>query len=234
MNDWIRYWDKENIISDNIWAKNNAYFFKNTLKIIDYSKDDIVIDLGSGKGFFAELIANKVKELHLIDTSKNSIDFCKFKFKGYSNISYSVLNSDNYTNFDFIETKPNKIFVISVIQYYKSLSEVKTLIRNCKKISNPENSLLFLADIPVNKNMLNDIFSMINSSLKLGTFFDTISFFIKSFFGDYRKTRKSIKIRTYTISELRKLLDEMDLSYEIHKGITNIKGRISILIRFSI
>ena len=56
MNDWIRYWDKENIIPDNIWAKNNAYFFKNTLKIIDYSDNDIVIDIGSGKGFFAELI----------------------------------------------------------------------------------------------------------------------------------------------------------------------------------
>ena len=152
---------------------------------------------------FAELIVNKVKELHLIDTSKNSINFCKFKFKSYSNIFYNVLDSEDYTNFDFIKTKPNKIFVISVIQYYKSLSEVKTLINNCKKISNPENGLLFLADIPVDENILNDIFSMINSSLKLGTFFDTITFFVKSFFGDYRKTRNSIKIKTYTISELK-------------------------------
>lgn len=232
MTDWIEYWDKENNISDNIWAKNNAYFFKNTLKIIDYSEDDIVMDLGSGKGFFAELIANKVKELHLIDTSKNSINFCKFRFKDYSNIFYNVLNAKDYTNFDFIKTKPNKIFVISVIQYYKSLSEVKTLINNCKKISNPDNSLLFLADIPVNENILNDIFSMINSSLKLGTFFDTITFFVKSFFGDYRKTRNSIKIKTYTISELKNLLDEMELNYEVYKGITNIEGRISILINF--
>ena len=232
MIDWIKYWDKENSISDNIWAKNNAYFFKNTLKIIDYSKDDIVIDLGSGKGFFAELIANKVKELYLIDTSKNSMNFCKLKFKSYSNIFYNVLNSEDYTNFDFIKVKSNKIFVISVIQYYKSLSEVKTLINNCKKISNPENGLLFLADIPVDENILNDIFSMINSSLKLGTFFDTITFLIKSFFGDYRKTRNSIKIKTYTISELKNLLDEMELRYEIYKGITNIKGRVSILINF--
>ena len=28
MIDWIKYWDKENNISDNIWAKNNAYFLK--------------------------------------------------------------------------------------------------------------------------------------------------------------------------------------------------------------
>ena len=55
---------------------------------------------------------------------------------------------------------------------------------------------------------------------------------MKSFFGEYRKTRNSIKIRTYTISELRNLLDEMELDYEIYKGITNIKGRISILINF--
>ena len=34
MIDWIEYWDKENNISDNIWAKNNAYFFKNTLLYI--------------------------------------------------------------------------------------------------------------------------------------------------------------------------------------------------------
>ena len=232
MNDWIKYWDKENIISDNIWHKNNTYFFKNTLKIIDYHEDDIVIDIGSGKGFFAELIANTVKELHLIDTSKNSINFCKLKFKNYSNIFYNVLNPKDYTNFDFIKTKPNKIFVISVIQYYKSLSEVKRLINSSKKISNSKNGLLFLADIPINSNILKDIFNVIHSSLKLGTVFDTISFFIKSFFGDYRKTRNSIKIKTYTINELENLLDEMKLSYEIHKGITNVRGRISILIKF--
>ena len=84
----------------------------------------------------------------------------------------------------------------------------------------------------INRNILNDIFGMINSSLKLGTFFDTITFFVKSFFGDYRKTRNSIKIKTYSISELKNLLDEMKLEYEIYKGITNIEGRISILINF--
>ena len=55
MGNWIKYWNKENVISDNIWAKNNTYFFKNTLKIIDYSHNDVVIDIGSGKGFFAEV-----------------------------------------------------------------------------------------------------------------------------------------------------------------------------------
>ena len=233
MNNWIKYWDKENIISDNIWIKNNLYFYKNSLDIIDYFDEDIVIDIGSGKGFFAELIVNKVKELYLIDTSKNSINFCKKKFKKYNNVFFNVLDPEDYTNFDFMKTRPNKIFVISVIQYYKSLSDVKALINNCKKISNPNNGVLFIADIPLDNNMLKDVFNIMYSSVILGTFFDTILFFMKSFFGNYRKTRNTINIRTYSIIELQDLLEEMNLNYKIYKGITNVKGRISILINFN-
>ena len=69
MKSWIEYWDSENITSDNIWKKGNTFLYKNTLKSINYRPTDVVMDIGCGKGFFSELISNKVKKI---------FTFCRF------------------------------------------------------------------------------------------------------------------------------------------------------------
>ena len=54
------------------------------------------MDFGSGKGFFSELLIDKVKEIHLAETSKNCIEICKNKFSNYDHISYHLLSPENY------------------------------------------------------------------------------------------------------------------------------------------
>lgn len=232
MKSWIEYWDKEKVISDNIWRKGNLLFFKNTLQFIDYKPADVIMDFGSGKGFFSELIIDKVKEVHLVETSKSCIETSKNKFSKYKQVYYHLLSPDNYLNFNFLDKKFNKIFVISVIHYFNSISEVKILIEQCKKLAVPNDGKMIIADIPINKNIFKDIFHIIYSSLLLNTFLDTFSLLIRSFFGSYRKTRSKVKIKTYDLVDLKFMLDEMKLDYKIINGITSIRNRISILINF--
>lgn len=232
MKSWIEYWDGEKNISDNIWRKGNLLFFKNTLQFLDYKTSDIIMDFGCGKGFFSELIIDKVKEVHLLETSKNCIEICKDKFSNHKQVHYHNLSPDNYLNFNFLDKKFNKIFVISVIHYFNSSSEIKILIEQCKKLAIPNDSQMIIADIPINKNIFEDILYTIHGSLLLNTFLDTFGLLIKSFFGNYSKTRMKVKIKTYNLVDLKFMLDEMKLEYKIIKGITSIRNRISILINF--
>lgn len=232
MKSWIEFWDGENDVSDNIWKKGNLLFFKNTLQFLDYKPSDIVLDFGSGKGFFSELIIDRAKEVHLAETSKSCLDICKDKFSDYNKVYYHKISSDNYLNFNFLDKKFNKIFVISVIQYFNSTTEFKILIEQCKKVAMPHDCQMIIADIPINKNIFMEIFHIIYSSILLRTFIDTTILFIKSYFGDYRKTRQRFKMKTYDLIDLKSVLDKLKLEYKIINGINGIQNRISILINF--
>lgn len=232
MKSWIEFWDKEEIISDKIWIKGNILFFENSLKYIDYKPSDIIMDFGSGKGFFSELLMDKVKEIHLAETSKNCIEICKNKFSNYDHISYHHLSPENYLNFDFTNKKFNKIFVISVIHYFNFYSDLKVLIEQCKNIIIPKNSQMIIADIPIERNFFKDITNIIYSSIIMNTFLDTLTLLIKSFFGNYRRTREKKKIKIFNIEDLKLMLDGMQLDYKIIKGITSARNRVTIIINF--
>ena len=232
MKSWIEFWDKEEIISDNIWIKGNILFFENSLKYIDYKPSDIIMDFGSGKGFFSELLIDKVKEIHLAETSKNCIEICKNKFSNYDHISYHFLSPENYLKFNFTNKKFNKIFVISVIHYFNFYSDLKVLIEQCKNIIIPKNSQMIIADIPIERNFFKDITNIIYSSILMNTFLDTLTLLIKSFFGNYRRTREKKQIKIFNIEDLKLMLDGMQLDYKIIKGITSTRNRITIIINF--
>ena len=51
--------------------------------------------------------------------------FCKKRFKQNKNIFYHDLPHNNYLQYDFIKEKVNKIFVISVVHYFNSPTEIK-------------------------------------------------------------------------------------------------------------
>tara|TARA_S200000501_G_C20769502_1_gene719904 strand:+ start:447 stop:1145 length:699 start_codon:yes stop_codon:yes gene_type:complete len=229
---WIEYWEKEQITSDNIWKKGNRLFFNNSLKFIEYKPSDVIMDFGSGKGFFSELLIKKVKEIHLVETSKNCIKICKKKFTNYDHISYHILPPENYLNFDFTNTKFNKIFVISVVHYFNSYSDLKVLIEKCKNIIIPNNGQMIIADIPIEKNIFKDITNIIYSSILINTFLDTLILIFKSFFGNYRRTRENKKIKIFNLKDLKEMLEGMHLDYKIIKGITSVKNRITIFINF--
>ena len=232
MKSWIEYWDSENITSDNIWKKGNTFLYKNTLKSINYRPTDVVMDIGCGKGFFSEIISNKVKKIHLLETSNECLNFCKKKFKRNKNIFYHDLPHNNYLQYDFIKDKVNKIFVISVVQYFNSPTEIKELIKECQKLTVPKDSQMIIADIPINRSILKDTIGLIYNSLKLHTLFDTSLLLLKLIFGNYRKVRQNLKIQVYNLNELQSMLEEMKLDFQILKGITNVRNRISILINF--
>ena len=85
-------------IKQMIFGKEAIYFFGKTLQFMDFNTIDVVIDFGYGK-VFSEFIVEKVKEIYLIDTSKNFMDICRERFSNSKQIYYHKLSQDNYLNF---------------------------------------------------------------------------------------------------------------------------------------
>ncbi|RMF92016.1 MAG: class I SAM-dependent methyltransferase [Candidatus Schekmanbacteria bacterium] len=234
MKEWIEFWDKENVVDEKVWEENAKLFFSNTLKVWSYDKDDIVLDIGCGKGYFAELIAEKVKELHLVDTSENCITHCKEKLKHLDNVFFHKLCEKDYTNLKFLNIKFTKIICLSVIQYFRNFKEVEELIMQCEKISADQGQLL-IADIPLYANPLYDAYSLVNRGVRLGTLRQTINFLLRTTFGEYSKIRKKVGITKFCPKHFKSYLDNKGLEHEIHFKITTFDSvsRFNLLIKFN-
>lgn len=59
---------------------------------LDLSKQDIVLEIGGGKGALTEKIVDKVKKIYVVEISTNLANFLKEKFCSYSNLE--VINLD--------------------------------------------------------------------------------------------------------------------------------------------
>ena len=132
-NNWLNYWDKKNIWTKSyLWKKNNEIFFKKTLDIFNYSKNDKILDIGCGNGDFCEKVSNKVNQIYCLDVSREYINICKKRFANNQNVR--VLKIDKqYTDLSFVKGVNFSIIIAnSVVQYYRSQNEVVDLVKSVK------------------------------------------------------------------------------------------------------
>tara|TARA_B100000029_G_C17482233_1_gene925960 strand:+ start:651 stop:1361 length:711 start_codon:yes stop_codon:yes gene_type:complete len=190
--DWLNYWDKKNIWTESsLWKKNNDIFFKKTSKILNYNKEDIVLDVGCGNGDFANKVLYKVNQVFCLDTSQEYINICNSRFKNAKNVKVFKLNH-NYTDLSFLETnsKFSIIMANSVVQYYRTQEEIIDLVKSVKKISK-QNALFLISDIET-LNSKKSYIKLIYQSVIEGYFFSLAKMGFRLFLSDeYSKTEKS-------------------------------------------
>ena len=144
---WIEYWNTETIFKDKLRKKDNEIFFRNISFFMDFTPNDVVLDVGCGKCYLADLLKDKVKEVHCIDTSDRYLSACRKKLGKEENVFFYKMDEKNYTDLSFLKNvKFTKILCLSLIQYYKNIYEVKDLIRQIQKTALP-GSILLIADI---------------------------------------------------------------------------------------
>ncbi len=72
-------------------AKNRHDRAKHIHDLMKFSKNDVVLDLGSGMGFMAEVIAPKVKALHCADISDSFLNMCKARTAHLGNVETHLI-----------------------------------------------------------------------------------------------------------------------------------------------
>ena len=90
----------------------------NMIVALNINKDDILVEIGGGKGALTEKLLNKnFKHLYVYEIDTGLIGYLKSISKGHSNVSIiceSILNVD----FEKFEERGNTLKVIGSIPYY--------------------------------------------------------------------------------------------------------------------
>lgn len=230
---WIDYWDIEQISDEHLWQQNSKVFVEKTASLLNYAKDDIVLDIGCGKGYLAFYLKDKVREVHCIDTSKRNIEICLEKFKKDLNVHCYDLSRD-YLNFSSLAPKKFSIIIcLSVIQYYANINEVEKLILAVKGLSQA-NAKFLIADIPVGTNLLDDIVGIIRTAWEDKVLFRTLRSMWRARISEYYQLRKKIGLLSIEENELLRIIKKLNLNAQLLDTRLTCNGsRKHLLIHFS-
>lgn len=97
--------------------------YKELLKGVKFSKDDIVLDIGCGNGLQTALLAKNCAKVIGIDVSEKDITFAKTYLCHNRNINVELLNV-RLEDAKFVNETFDKIFSICVIEHIDNYREV--------------------------------------------------------------------------------------------------------------
>ncbi len=234
---WQEYWKNDDFwIRTKIFKLNLQLYMPEIQKIIHLNKSDSVLNIGCGLGYFEELLSPLVKDIYSIDISKNFIEICKKRCSNYKNITFSTMGSD-YTDLAPYGKPFFVIFCIDVVQYYKNIAEVESLILSAKKIAS-KGAKMFIINLPVERSkagFLWDSFSSLLLSIKRGYFFYLIKvvFIMCLFNSSYKSFYKSRPQLYFSEKDIKLLINRMKLDAKIiKKSLSVYANRLNLLIQF--
>lgn len=229
---WIGYWEKQDLFKSEHWEKGMDYFLRQTEEILHFTLNDVVLDVGCGPGNLASRLSSQVKEIWGVDTSQRYIEECKTKFKSKPNCHWHLLDINDYTNLSFLPEKKFTLgLCVSVVQYYKSLEDIKKLLQNFQRASKPGARFL-IADIPMSSKLV-DVLGFLLSCLKEGYVVRATHFIYKLLTSEYKQFKEKLGFLEMKPEELLQVVEELGLRAEyVQTPLTLSVGRKHLLIYF--
>ncbi len=233
VNSWIEYWNSENTFDHFAWQLFADIFAKSTESILNYSKDDTVLDIGCGPGCLAASLKGKIKEFHGLEASQRYLDMARKRFRHEKDIFFHNLDRSDYTNLSFLKGRLfSKIICLSVIQYYDSTDRVEKLIEEVRNLASP-GALFIIADIVSSTSRLSDVLGFLEDALKNKRLFGGLRFMISLRLSDYGKLVSSRGILTLSVEKMYKIIENHNLNSEVLSAkLTVNENRKHMLIRF--
>ncbi len=116
---WIEYWAQDDFWKDSqLWKINAELFLRRADKILGFTRDESVLNIGCGPGYLEPLLAPKVKRIFALDTAEQFADLCKKNCVNHLNVTVGLLGR-NYTDLTVCDELFSLILCVSVVQYYK-------------------------------------------------------------------------------------------------------------------
>jgi len=144
---WIEYWDRDDVWSNSpLWKINACLFFRRARGVVGFRADDAVLNIGCGPGHLEQLLSPAVKQILAVDASGQFAEQCRRTCHDRHNVQVELLGND-YTNLAVFQRKFSLILCVSVVQYYRSVQEIESLIGSAKDVALPGARML-IADLP--------------------------------------------------------------------------------------
>lgn len=236
--DWVDYWSEDNFWKDSsLWKINSELFFKYASRLVEFKKSDTVLDIGCGPGHIEALIAPLVKNVHAVDIAEQFVDMCSKRCGDKGNVSTGFLKKDDYTDLKGIQGRFSIILCISVVQYYRNISEVESLISSAKRIASPGCRML-IADLPLKRDMPGFLWDTLCSyllSVREGYAQALLRMAFKRWFSktSYKSFYDKVEQLYFTKAGLESLVNRLDLDARIIKDNLSVyANRLGLLIKF--
>jgi len=229
---WIDYWDSQSEF-DPMMRIAAGYFHNQAKELVGFGPSDVVLDIGCGPGDLAAHLAGTVSEIHGVDTSVSMISRCRQRFADRNDLHFHLLDPHAYTDLSFLgAARFTRIICLSVVQYYRSHSELHELIGSVRQIAAPGARFL-IADIPVSATPIAESMHLLRVAAAEGFLGQATQFLLASFFSSYRRLRSSAGLLCFPLSVLENLIDEIPESARLVEGpLTISKTRAHLEIQF--
>jgi len=163
-------------------AKKRDVYEKNKIKsLVNFSKDDVVLDIGCGIGRWADEISSGVKNYIGIDYIKEFIDIANFKYKNVKNTNFFCMECTKISSSLISSYTPYTVFMILGLFPYISDKEGYKILNEIKTIGSNFNQIIIREPIGIQKELiLNDVWSE-DMETKYSAKYRTQSWFKKMF-----------------------------------------------------
>lgn len=136
--DEVASWYDDVIKEDNSFQ--NKVILPNILRLLDIKKNDKVLDLACGSGFFSNEFSKAGAKVIGVDIGKELIEIAK---KNYKDVEFFVSNSDDLSSIK--DTSINKITIILALQ---NIENIKNTIEECYRVLKNNGKLFIVLNHP--------------------------------------------------------------------------------------
>ncbi len=206
MNDnWVDYWNRKDSMTGELWRAQADFFVRQVTREISIGPDDVVLDIGCGQGHVIAALASRAREAHGADTSEHSVAQSRERHAGIGNLHFHALPKDDYLALDRLPVRnATRILCVSVVQYYRSLDELRTLIAKAKSIAAPGCRML-VADLLVDYSLYKDVLGVLLGGLQSGTFLAKLREVVSGNHSLYARIRAKNPVLTMTRRDLERV-----------------------------
>lgn len=208
---WRDFWNGEHAIY--VSDRHKALHYRRVAQDIAAavpSKNAVVLDVGCGEAFLADLVAGVSGRLILCEAAPAVRDRLEARFGEIANLS--VLSPEE------VEVLPGDsldlVVANSLIQYL-SEDELRRALATWRAKLKPGGELILADVIPPDLSPLTDAIELLGFAWRGGFFIAALGGLVRTVFSDYRKLRAQYGLSTYSAAGITALVEAAGF-----KGVT--------------
>lgn len=236
-NGWIDYWSRDDFWGRlRLWDLNSRVFMKRAEGTLEFSREDAVLDIGSGPGELACKLSGHVRSVLAVDTSPQFVEMTRERCRGLTNVE-AALTGEDYTDLTVFGRKFSLFLCISVVQYYNTIGEVEALIRSARTVALPGARML-IADLNLKRGragFLYDALCSVWAGVRDGYASDLLRMAWKRWGGKsgYRQVHDAGQLLTFAPEDIQALMKRTGVKARIiRRSFSIYANRPSLLIYF--
>lgn len=234
-NQWLDYWNRDDFWGTRgLWKLNARVFLRRAKERLKWGADDTVLDIGSGPGELAIVLAGQVGSVLAVDTAPQFVEAVRTRAQTAPNVEAAQLGA-NYTDLSVFGRQFSLILCISVVQYYRDVTEVEALIRSAQQVARPGGRML-LADLNVKRSRMGfaaDAACSLLAGMREGYATTLLRLAWGRWLGPctYRRADQANRLLEFDEGEIKALVQRMGLNARIlRRSLSIYANRPSLLI----